>query len=75
MLLLVNQGGISIGVLEGVLAFIGFTFPSVIALIIYALVSQGLNIGNASWIHGLKIVAVIVAHSILGMAPKLTPDL
>ena len=28
------------------------------------------------WIHGLKIVAVaIVAHAILGMALKLTPDL
>ncbi|MEI3895401.1 MULTISPECIES: chromate transporter [unclassified Bacillus (in: firmicutes)] len=76
-----SQVGIGIGlmragVLGGILAFIGFTFPSVIALIIFALVLQVLNIGDASWIHGLKIVAVVVvAHAILGMAQKLTPDL
>ena len=76
-----SQVGIGIGVMRagvlgGILAFIGFTFPSVIALIIFALVLQGLNIGDASWIHGLKIVAVVVvAHAILGMAQKLTPDL
>lgn len=76
-----SQVGIGIGVMRagvlgGILAFIGFTLPSVIALIIFALVLQGLNIGDASWIHGLKIVAVVVvAHAILGMAQKLTPDL
>ncbi|WP_075313786.1 chromate transporter [Bacillus wiedmannii] len=76
-----SQVGIGIGVkragvLGGILAFIGFTLPSVIALIIFALVLQGLNIGDVSWIHGLKIVAVVVvAHAILGMAQKLTPDL
>jgi chromate transporter len=76
-----SQVGIGIGVMRagllgGLLAFIGFTLPSVIALILFALLIQGLNIGDASWIHGLKIVAVvIVAHAILGMAQKLTPDL
>lgn len=76
-----SQVGIGIGVMRsgllgGILAFIGFTLPSVIALILFALLIQGLNIGDASWIHGLKIVAVvIVAHAILGMAQKLTPDL
>ncbi|KAB2439846.1 chromate transporter [Bacillus luti] len=76
-----SQVGIGIGVMRagvlgGILAFIGFTLPSVIALIIFALVLQGLNIGDVSWIHGLKIVAVVVvAHAILGMAQKLTPDL
>lgn len=35
-----------------------------------------LDIGNAGWIHGLKIVATaIVAHAIFGMAKNLTPDL
>jgi chromate transporter len=35
-----------------------------------------MNIGNTGWIHGLKIVAVaVVAHAIMGMAQKLTPDL
>ncbi|MFP3846318.1 chromate transporter [Priestia filamentosa] len=76
-----SQVGIGIGVMRagllgGILAFIGFTLPSVIALILFALLIQGLNIGDASWIHGLKIVAVvIVAHAILGMAQKLIPDL
>ncbi|PEI96800.1 ChrA protein [Bacillus pseudomycoides] len=76
-----SQVGIGIGVMRagllgGILAFIGFTLPSVIALIVFASLLQGLNIENAGWIHGLKIVAVvIVAHAILGMAQKLTPDL
>jgi chromate transporter len=76
-----SQVGIGIGVMRagvlgGIVSFIGFTLPSVIALIIFALVLQGLNIGDAGWIHGLKIVAVaVVAHAILGMAQKLTPDL
>lgn len=76
-----SQVGIGIGVLRGgllggILAFIGFTLPSVIALILFALLLQGMDIENAGWIHGLKIVAVaVVAHAICGMASKLTPDL
>ena len=76
-----SQVGIGIGVLRGgliggIFAFIGFTLPSVIVLILFALFLKGMDIGNAGWIHGLKIVAVaVVAHAILGMAQKLTPDL
>ncbi|HWO74988.1 MAG TPA: chromate transporter [Bacillus sp. (in: firmicutes)] len=76
-----SQVGIGVGVLRGgilggILAFIGFTLPSVLALIVFALFIQGYNIGDAGWIQGLKIVAVaVVAHAILGMAQKLTPDL
>ncbi len=76
-----SQVGIGIGVMRagilgGIVSFIGFTLPSVIALIIFALILQGLDVGNAGWIHGLKIVAVaVVAHAILGMAKNLTPDL
>lgn len=75
-----SQVGIGIGVMRsgllgGIAAFIGFTLPSVLALILFAFLLQGFDIGNAGWIHGLKIVAVaIVAHAILGMAQKLTPD-
>ncbi len=37
---------------------------------------QSFDVADAGWIHGLKIVAVvIVAHAILGMAKNLTPDL
>jgi len=76
-----SQVGIGIGVMRagvlgGIVAFIGFTVPSVIAMILFALILRGLDIGHAGWIHGLKIVAVaVVAHAILGMAQKLTPDL
>ena len=64
------------GLLGGIVSFIGFTLPSVITLILFALILQGLEIGDAGWIHGLKIVAVVVvAHAIIGMAQKLTPDL
>ncbi|MDA7025249.1 chromate transporter [Bacillus sp. CLL-7-23] len=71
----IGIGVIRAGILGGILAFIGFTLPSVITLILFALIVQGLDIANAGWIHGLKIVAVVVvAHAILGMAQKLTPD-
>lgn len=76
-----SQVGIGVGVLRGgllggIFAFLGFTIPSVIALILFALILKGMDVGNAGWIHGLKIVAVaVVAHAILGMALKLTPDL
>lgn len=76
-----SQVGIGIGVMRagvlgGIMAFIGFTLPSVIALILFALLLNGMYVENAGWIHGLKIVAVVVvAHAILGMAQKLTPDL
>lgn len=76
-----SQVGIGIGVMRagvlgGLFAFIGFTLPSVIALILFALILRDLNIEEAGWIHGLKIVAVvIVAQAIIGMAKSLTPDL
>ncbi|MCL6571758.1 MAG: chromate transporter [Bacillus sp. (in: Bacteria)] len=76
-----SQVGIGIGVIRGgflggFVAFLGFTAPSVIALILFALILQGLEIHDTGWIHGLKIVAVaVVAHAILGMSQKLTPDI
>ncbi|RFB16845.1 chromate transporter [Bacillus sp. HNG] len=76
-----SQVGIGIGVMRagvlgGIVSFLGFTLPSVIALIVFAIILQGLDVGTAGWIHGLKLVAVaVVAHAILGMAQKLTPDL
>ena len=45
-------------------------------LFLFALLLTGFDVGNAGWIHGLKIVAVaVVAHAIIGMAKNLTPDL
>ncbi|MGP4078715.1 chromate efflux transporter [Pseudalkalibacillus sp. R45] len=75
-----SQVGIGIGVarggaIGGFIAFLGFTIPSVIALILFALLLKELDIADAGWIQGLKLVAVaVVAHAILGMASKLTPD-
>lgn len=75
-----SQVGIGIGVIRagllgGLTAWLGFTLPSVIALVLFALLLQGFDIGSAGWIHGLKIVAVvIVAQAILGMGKKLISD-
>lgn len=76
-----SQVGIGIGVMRGgllggIISFLGFTLPSVIVLIIFALLLQTFDAADAGWIHGLKIVAVVVvAHAIMGMAKNLTPDL
>ncbi|PZD95795.1 chromate transporter [Paenibacillus sambharensis] len=75
-----SQVGIGIGIvraglLGGLVAWLGFTLPSVIALVAFAYLMQGLDIGSAGWIHGLKIAAVvIVAHAVMGMGQKLAPD-
>ncbi|GAF11175.1 LOW QUALITY PROTEIN: chromate transport protein ChrA [Bacillus sp. JCM 19045] len=70
--------GISVmraGVLGGIASFIGFTLPPSLSLIVFAFMLQSFDVADAGWIHGLKIVAVvIVAHAILGMAKNLTPD-
>lgn len=71
----IGIGMIRAGLLGGLIAWIGFTLPSVIALVCFALLLQGFDIGNAGWIHGLKMVAVaIVAQAVLGMGQKLAPD-
>ncbi|PID25404.1 chromate efflux transporter [Sporosarcina sp. P7] len=75
-----SQVGIGIGVARagvvgGLVFFLGFTMPSVVALILFAMLLAGTDISEAGWLHGLKIVAVaIVAHAVLGMAKNLTPD-
>ncbi|WBM38725.1 chromate efflux transporter [Alcaligenes faecalis] len=57
-------------------AWTGFTLPSAIALILFALGLAGLHgVAESPWVHGLKIVAVaIVAQAVLGMARSLCPD-
>ncbi|WP_440109217.1 chromate transporter [Paenibacillus sp. QZ-Y1] len=68
-------GIIRAGIVGGLIAWIGFTLPSVIALVLFAFLLKGFDISHAGWLSGLKIVAVaIVAHAILGMGQKLTPD-
>lgn len=75
-----SQVGIGVGILRsglmgGLAAWAGFTLPSVIALVLFAFLLKGFDIGGAGWIHGLKVVAVVVvADAVLGMGRKLTPD-
>lgn len=69
-------GIVRAGIIGGVVSFIGFTLPSVLALIIFAMLLMNGGVNEAGWINGLKIVAVaVVAHAILGMSKKLTPDI
>lgn len=76
-----SQVGIGIGVARGgivggIISFLGFTLPSVFALILFATVLQTFGIEDAGWLNGLKIVAVVVvAHAILGMGQTQTPDI
>ncbi|GGA63776.1 chromate efflux transporter [Ornithinibacillus halotolerans] len=75
-----SQVGIAIGMvrgglLGGIISWFGFTIPSVIVLILFALAFQSFALGDANWITSLKIVAVaVVLHAVLGMGKKLTPD-
>ncbi len=75
-----SQVGISIGMLRGglaggLLSWLGFTLPSVIVLVIFGLLYLQMDLGDASFISSLKVVAVaVVLHAILGMAKNLTPD-
>ncbi|SFV08375.1 chromate transporter [Alicyclobacillus macrosporangiidus] len=75
-----SQVGIAIGIeraglLGGLAAWVGFTLPSAIALVVFAYVLKGLNIQHAGWLHGLMIVAVaVVAQAVWSMATKLAPD-
>jgi chromate transporter len=75
-----SQVGIAIGIararlLGGVAAWLGFTLPSALALIVFGLGIGAFADAAAGWLHGLKIVAVaVVAQAVWGMARSLAPD-
>ena len=76
-----SQTGISIGILRaglpgGLAAWLGFTLPSAVALILFGYgVAWVGDLSHAAWLHGLKIVAVaVVANAVWGMARSLCPD-
>lgn len=75
-----SQVGIAIGMMRagylgGLLAWLGFTLPSAVALALFATLLQGYDVTGAGWLRGLLIVAVaVVAHAVWGMATRLTPD-
>jgi chromate transporter len=76
-----SQVGFSIGLMRagyrgGIAAWIGFTLPSAIALVLFAYGTGALGgpVGTGL-LHGLKLVAVaIVAQAVWGMAHTLCPD-
>ncbi|MGL6155639.1 MAG: chromate transporter, partial [Ralstonia mannitolilytica] len=76
-----SQAGFSIGLLRagwlgGLAAWFGFTLPSVLLLLAFAMVAPKLNgmLGNGL-VHGLKLVAVaVVAQAVWDMARRLCPD-
>lgn len=76
-----SQVGFSIGLLRGglpgaVAAWVAFTLPSAIVLVLFAWGAAVFGGGlGQSIIHGLKIVAVvIVAHAVWTMGKRLCPD-
>ena len=76
-----SQVGYAIGLREGgfmggLAAWLGFTLPSAILMIGFALGLESMGtLDSAGWVVGLKLVAVaVVAHALWGMAVKLCPD-
>jgi chromate transporter len=63
------------GLLGGLMAWLGFTLPSALILVAFAYGLQAYGIGDAGWLHGLKVVAVaVVAQAVWGMARTLAAD-
>ena len=75
-----SQVGIGVGsarggILGGMMAFLGFTWPSALILALFAIFAQGLDASAHTWLNGLRIVSLaVVLHAALGMATKLTPN-
>ena len=75
-----SQVGIAVGILRaglpgGLAAWLGFTLPSALALVLFALFIRGADLSGAGWLLGLKIAAVaVVAQAVWGMARALCPD-
>jgi chromate transporter len=75
-----SQIGIGIGLMRGglpgaIIAWLGFTMPSALALAIFGYLYQGYGTSGSGWIHGLQLAAVvIIAQAVWGMGKSLTPD-
>jgi chromate transporter len=71
----IGIGAMRAGTLGGIVAWLGFTLPSAIALTLFAYVVDRFDVTNAGWVHGLKIVAVaIVAQAVWGMSRQFCTD-
>jgi chromate transporter len=76
-----SQLGFAIGLLRGgvrgaLAAFAAFTLPSALLLFAFAAVLPAFSsVTGRAALHGLELVALpVVAHGLLGMAPRLCPD-
>jgi chromate transporter len=75
-----SEVGIAIGMTRAglpgaVAAWLGFTLPSAIALVLFAYGVRTLGAQSPGWLHGLKVAAVaVVALAVWGMARTLAPD-
>jgi chromate transporter len=75
-----SQLGIAIGTRRaglagGLVAWLGFTLPSAIAMTLFGLITVSADLASAGWVHGLKLAAVaVVAQAVWSMAGSLTPD-
>jgi chromate transporter len=77
-----SQTGFGIGYLQrglagGLAAWLGFTLPSALLMVGFALGIAALGeVTNTGWLNGLKVAAVaVVAQAVLGMWRNLCPDL
>jgi chromate transporter len=76
-----SQVGIALGLrragwVGALAAWLGFTLPSAVALILFAFgVLRWAGLAQSGAVHGLKVVAVaVVAQAVWGMARSLCPD-
>jgi chromate transporter len=76
-----SQVGIAVGLLRGgyagaLAAWVGFTLPSAVAMVLFGYGMGALgDAAGSGWLHGLKVAAVaVVAQAVLGMARTLAPD-
>ena len=76
-----SQVGIAIGLLRAgytgaLAAWMGFTLPSALAMVLFAYGVAALGeVAGSGWLHGLKVAAVaVVAQAVLGMVRTLAPD-
>jgi chromate transporter len=76
-----SQVGMAVGLMRAghagaLMAWIGFTLPSAVALTLFAYGIDAFgDFAGSGWLHGLKIAAVaVVAQAVLGMMRSLAPD-
>ena len=63
------------GVPGAIAAWLGFTLPSALILVLFAISLSSLDFLNATYVHGFKIAAVaVVAQALWGMGRSLCPD-